>query len=305
MSDRNFMDMIRAKWAEGKFLCVGLDSDVKKIPEDVNRDSNAKKIVKFNWSIIHATKDLVCAYKPNSAFYEAHGSEGIEALRETVNIVKDLAPDVPIIADCKRGDIGNTNQGSAEFAFDYLGTDAVTVSPYLGIGALKPFLVRKDKGIFIICRTSNPEAAEFQDLFVDNPAFVVDTRQLPSREAAYRCRPSVYLFEHVAWRVATQWNTNNNCCLVFGATNPEQLKAGRAIVGDMPLLLPGIGAQGAEIKATVEAGKDSKGTGIIINASRSIIFASSGHDYAEAARREAERLHNEVQGFLHPEKGAV
>ena len=246
---------------------------------------------------------MVCAYKPNSAFYEAHGSEGVDALREIINIVKDLAPDVPIIADCKRGDIGNTNEGYAEFAFDYLGADALTVSPYLGIGALKPFLERKDKGIFIICRTSNPEAAEFQDLCVDNPDFIVDTRRLPSREADYRCRPSIRLFEHVAWHVATQWNTNQNCCLVFGATNPEQLKAGRAIVGDMPILLPGIGVQGAEVKATVEAGKDSNGEGIIINASRSVIFASSGSDYAEAARKEAQRLHDEIRKFLHPKKG--
>ncbi len=298
MADRNFMEMIRAKWEEKKFLCVGLDSDAAKIPKAVDRDSNAKKIVKFNWDIVHATKDLVCAYKPNSAFYEAYGAEGIEALRETINLVKNIAPDVPVIADCKRGDIGNTNQGYVEFAFDYLGADAVTVNPYLGIGALKPFLERKDKGIFIICRTSNPEAAEFQDLSVGNPAFALDTSLLPSHEAAYRCRASVRLFEHVAWRVATQWNANENCCLVFGATHPEQLKAGRAIVGDMPILLPGIGAQGAEIKATVEAGKDSKGKGIIINASRSVIFASSGPDYAEAARREALKLHEGIKNFL-------
>ena len=305
MAGRNFMEMIRAKWVEGKFLCVGLDSDVEKITKAVNRDSRAKRVVKFNWDIIQATKDLVCAYKPNSAFYEAHGSEGMEILRETVRFINDIAPDVPVIADCKRGDIENTNQGYAEFVFDHLGADAVTVSPYLGIGALKPFLERKDKGIFIICRKSNPEAAEFQDLCVDNPAFAVDTRQLPACEAAYRCRPSIRLFEHVAWRVTTRWNANQNCCLVFGATNPEQLKAGRAIVGDMPILLPGIGAQGAEVEATVNAGKDSKGTGIIINAARSVIFASSGPDYAEAARKEAQRLHDEIRKFLHPEKGTA
>src|SRR3989344_6605889 len=164
---RDFRELLEARWDEGKFLCVGLDSELEKIPESSRKGSNRETIVAFNRVIIDATKDLVCAYKPNSAFYEAHGDEGWSALRETAQYIIEQAPDVPIILDAKRGDIGNTNNGYVDSIFHYLQMDAVTVQPYLGSEALRPFLMRKDKGIFVLCRTSNEGAGELQDLMVE------------------------------------------------------------------------------------------------------------------------------------------
>ena len=279
---RNFREMLETQWAKGNFVCVGLDSEFGKIPKSAHQSGNEcevsiiNTIVAFNRTIVEATKDLVCAYKPNAAFYEAHGTEGVAALHRTIADIHTIAPDVPVILDAKRADIGNTNNGYVEAAFQWLGVNAITVHPYLGAEALKPFLERADKGVIVLCRTSNPGAGEFQDLLVDG---------MP-------------LYQIVARRVSAVWNKNNNCAVVVGATYPEELEIVRQIVGDMPILIPGIGAQGGDVEKTVTAGKNSHGQGMIINSSRGIIFASSGEDFADAARRETIKLHNLINQYL-------
>ena len=280
---RNFMEMLHAKWDEGKFVCVGLDSDPTKIPESVGKGTvSQEQIVEFNSRIIDATRDLVCAYKPNIAFYATYGIPGWHALRNTIDWVNQVAPEIPVILDAKRADIGNTNRGYVAEVFDVLGADAVTVNPYFGAEALQPFLERKDKGIIVLCRTSNKGAGEFQDLTV--------LGQGP-------------LYRVVAQHVASEWNKNGNCALVIGATYPTELAEVRGIVGDgFPILIPGIGKQGGDLEKTVNAGRDSKSQGMIINSSSGIIFASDGEDFAEAARRETEKLHNGITQIL---KGAV
>jgi orotidine-5'-phosphate decarboxylase len=281
---RNFRDMLEAQWARGKMVCVGLDPDIRKIPEHLQMKFRMRSpIIKhFCHEIIEATKDLVCAYKPNSAFFVGLGGHGEETLSYVIATIKELPPDVPIILDAKRGDIDNTNTGYIESAFTWLNADAITVHPYLGREALQPFLDQKDKGIIVLCRTTNSGAREFQDLqVVINP----ETDETTS------------LYRIVAKHVAKKWNTNGNCAIVAGATYPEELRDVRRIVGDMPILIPGIGAQGGDIEKTVIAGKDSRGRGMIINSSRGIIFASNGEDFAEAARRETLKLHSEIAKY--------
>ena len=263
MSERNFRKMLEDRWSEGKFVCVGLDSDIDKIPESVDRNLRGihlpcDVIVKFNKLIVEATCDLVCAYKPNIAFYEACGSFGFEALRSTIANIHTTAPDIPVILDAKRGDIGNSNEAYVKMAFEYMKADAITVNPYLGLEALKPFFEQADMGIFVLCSTSNPGAGEFQDLPV--------------------CDQQLY--HYVARNAATKWNMNDNCGLVVGAQNLHALCSVRELVGDMPILIPGIGVQDGDLEKTVKAGKDSRGRGIIINSSRAIIFASNGEDFA-------------------------
>ena len=273
------MQMLQKKHTEGKFVCVGLDSDYQKIPEALRHFGVEEAIVKFNQAIIDETGGIVCAYKPNIAFYEAYGNEGFSALQRTIRYIQRVC-DVPVILDAKRADIGNTNEGYVREIFDLLNADAVTANPYLGQKALEPFLERKDKGIFLLCRTSNPGAGEFQDL-------PVSTKGIPEP-----------LYRYVARRIANNWNSNGNCGLVVGATNPEELQQVRRIVGDMPILIPGVGAQGGDAAKTVAAGKDSEGRGMLINSSRGIIFASSGDDFAKAAWRETLKLHQEIINAL-------
>lgn len=276
MTDRNFWELVRARWGQGKFLCVGLDSEYEKLPRSAKRGSVRESIVSFNRALIDATKDIVCAFKPNPAFYEAHGDEGVAALRETIAHIRNCAPEVPVVLDAKRADIGNTNEGYAAAAFDHLRADAITVHPYLGAEALEPFLVRGEKGIFVLCRTSNNGASEFQDLDV-------------------RGRP---LYQAVASAVAEKWNKSGNCGVVVGATYPEELYEVRSMVGDLPILIPGIGAQGGDLEKTVHAGKDSRDGGMLICASRAVIFASDGEDFAEAARAKAQDLHAAIRHAL-------
>jgi orotidine-5'-phosphate decarboxylase len=276
MSDRNFRKLLDAQWEQSKFLCVGLDSDLEKIPEAARKDGIRETIVNFNRAVVDATKDIVGAYKPNSAFYESYGHEGWSALSETIQYIHEQAPEVPVILDAKRGDIGNTNEGYAISAFDHLLADAITVQPYPGREALQPFLDRKEKGVIVLCRMSNPGAGEFQDLQIAGTP----------------------LYKIVAEHVAKEWNGNGNCALVVGATFPDELKEVREIIGDMPILIPGVGVQGGDIGKTVAAGKDSRGAGIIISVSRAIIFASSGADYADAARAKAQELHDAITKAL-------
>lgn len=253
-------------------VCIGLDSDYDKLPASIKKKKYPQ--FAFNKAIIDATADLVCAYKPNSAFYEARGAEGIEELKMTCDYLVEQHPDIPIILDAKRGDIGNTNNGYVAFAYDYLRASAITLHPYLGKEALRPFLDRKDKGCIILCKTSNEGSGEFQN------------------------RNDIdLLYRYVARQVAEKWNKNKNCMLVVGATYPDELKEIRKIVGNMFILVPGIGAQGGDLKATLEAGLTKGKTGLIINSSRSIIFASSSTDFATAARNEAEKLQAQIQQF--------
>jgi len=237
-------------------VCVGLDQN----------------LFSFNKSIIEATADLVCSYKLNTAFYEAIGHEGINALKDTCDYLVEKYPEIPIIIDAKRADIGNTNKGYVQFVFTYLGADAITVHPYLGEEAIRPFLDCKDKGVIVLCRTSNSGAGEFQDLKVSGKS----------------------LYKIVAENVSNKWNINKNCILVVGATYPAELKEVRKIVGDMTLLVPGIGAQGGDLEATLKAGLNSKKQGLIINSSRGIIFA-------ENPRAEAMKLRNSINKQLNTE----
>lgn len=291
-----FVAKLEARWEKGYFVCVGLDSDYSQIPESIKQEAKStveeswvgsregisdsiteRAVFMFNKQIIDATADLVCAYKPNIAFYESLGSSGLNALANTIRYIKKEHPNIPVILDAKRADIGNTNDRYAEAVFDQLGADAVTINPLFGKEAMKPFLDRKDKGVIVLARTSNPSAAEFQDLLVGE-----------GQEPLYKV---------IARNVAERWNENGNCALVVGATSPKELAEVRAIVGDMPILLPGIGAQGGEVESTVMAGKDSRGWGMIINSSRQIIFAAKGGDFAQAARDETQRLTEEINKY--------
>jgi orotidine-5'-phosphate decarboxylase len=244
--------------AVDSLVCVGLDSDVERLPERFR--SGPFPQFAFNRWIIEQTHPYASAYKSNTAFYEALGDAGLRALKMTVEFLQQHHPDILTICDAKRADIGSTNKGYVTAIFDWLGFDAVTLQPYLGREALQPFLEREDKGCIILCRTSNPGAGELQD---------VDVGRRP-------------LWQYIAERVRDEWNAHGNCMLVVGATYPDELRAVRALVGDMTLLVPGVGAQGGDIEATVRAGLNSRGQGMIINSSRAIIYAS---DPAAAARQ--------------------
>ncbi len=276
----SFISLINNRWRSKKtFVCVGLDSDYPKIPSILkNNRSVEDTIFVFNKEIIDTTQDLVCAYKPNLAFYSAYGDEGIRALIKTTSYIKTNYSDIPIIFDAKKGDIGNTNLGYIAEAFDLYRADAITVHPYLGQESVQPFLDKRDKGIFILVKTSNEGAKDFQDLLVGET------------------KKPLYLY--IATQVAQKWNTNNNCALVVGATYPDELKKVREVVGDIPILIPGIGAQGGEVEATIKAGKDSHNQGVIVNSSRGIIFASNGPDFAKIARQKTLQLKNDINSYL-------
>lgn len=278
LMSRNFRELLEAQWSTGKFLCVGLDSDFEKIPEAARPSGGGigDTILAFNRAIVDATHDLVCAYKPNSAFYEAHGDEGWKALRATIQYINDIAPEVPIILDAKRADIGNTNNGYVASAFDHLHADAITVHPYMGGESLKEFLARKDKGIFIMCKNSNEGSGEFQDLEVNGEP----------------------LYIHIARSFAEKWNSNNNCGLVVGATYPADIKRVRETAPEMPLLIPGIGVQGGDLEQSVKNGKDAHGRGFILSTGRVILYASNGPDFAEAARKKTTELGSAIRMAL-------
>lgn len=287
-----FMEKLQARWGEGKFVCVGLDSDYTKIPVEAGT-YRWQRIIGFNQAIVDATKDLVCAYKPNCAFYEEHGEDGERTLSCTCSYIRTQAPGVPIILDGKRGDIGNTNRGYVNMAFECFGADAVTINPYLGMEAMKPFLDRADKGVIVLCRTSNPGAGEFQDLPIEVPLtrLAEGLPLVPEWLNALEPAVSMPLYKHVAHQIRHHWNRNGNCGLVAGATYPDELMQIRRIVGDMPILIPGIGAQGGDLEATVKAGVNSRGQGIIINGSRGIIFADD-------PRAETLKLHQAINAVL-------
>lgn len=248
-------------------VCVGLDPVQEKLPTSIG---NEQPLFEFCKAIVDVTASEVCAFKPNSAFFEAEGAEGIAQLKQLCDYITTNYPDVVLILDAKRADIGNTNLGYVKYAYDYLGADAVTISPYMGDESVQPFLDEADHGAIILCRTSNP-LSTFQTLDVGGKQ----------------------LYEVVAETVATRWNVNGNCALVVGATHPDELRSVRKIVGDdIFLLVPGVGAQGGDAEKAVQASVNSRGSGIVVNASRSIIYASSGDDFAQAAHDEARSLKN-------------
>ncbi|MDD5145888.1 MAG: orotidine-5'-phosphate decarboxylase [Candidatus Pacebacteria bacterium] len=294
-----FIEMLKERQQKvNSMVCVGLDSDYSQIPESVKAREVSVTIPNFNANIIDATKEYVCAYKPNMAFYEDQWVVGLSSLKDTISYIRDEAPDVPIILDAKRTDIGNTNKGYVRMAFDNLKADAITVNPYFGGEALEPFLDRTDKGIIVLCRTSNKGAKDFQDIKVyldDLPLTVAEFfgSSYATKEGVAG-RQFIRLYHLVAYKAAKEWNKNGNVLLVVGATYPDELKNVREIVGDTPILVPGIGAQGGELEATVKAGLDSNGFGMIINSSRGIIFASKSADFAEAAGREAKKIRDQI-----------
>lgn len=266
----NFIEKLTGATRRNKsLLCVGLDTDPELIPDKLG-------VFEFNKAIIDATSDLVCAYKPNLAFYEATGDEGLDALKRTVDYIPE---NIPVIADAKRGDIGNTATAYAKAIFSLFNFDATTVSPYLGFDSMEPFIEYHDKGVFILCRTSNAGAVDFQSLRCE-----VEKEKRP-------------LFEIVALK-AKEWNTHGNIGLVVGATYPEELRLIRQSCPDMPLLIPGIGAQGGDVALTVRYGVDARGEKAIINSSRQILYASREKDFAEAARQAALTLRDQINQQL-------
>ena len=250
-------------------ICVGLDPDMEKIPAHIKKLDNP--ILEFNRQIIEATADLVCSYKPNIAFYERLGSSGWEILKETI---ASIPKSVPIIVDAKRGDIGNTSAMYAKAIFEDLGGDAVTLSPYLGEDSLAPFLEYKEKLSFILCVTSNAGAQDFQFLDIGG-------------------RP---LYQHVAEAVL-RWNKNDNLGLVVGAPYPHKIKELRSLSGNLPFLIPGVGAQGGDLEAAVRYGSDEGSSLIVVNSSRGILYASKGLDFAEKAREEVQKFNQIIADF--------
>lgn len=249
-------------------LCIGLDPVKGKMPAGV-------PITEFLQNIISSTSDVACCYKPNIAFFEAMGEQGMQVLKEVLEVIP---PSTPVIIDAKRGDIGNTAEAYASTVFDILGVDAVTLSPYMGYDSCEPFIKRGDKGSIILCRTSNPGSSDFQELLVEYKG-----NKMP-------------LYEVVAEK-ASEWNTQGNVGLVIGATYPVEIANIRKAHPSILFLVPGVGAQGGSLKEAVENGVDSEGRGILINSSRQILYASQGADYAEKAREAALLLRAEINKY--------
>ncbi len=250
-------------------LCVGLDADFEKLPEKFKNLASSMAQFEFNKYIIEETHEYAAAFKPNVAFYEARGVEGMEALKKTMDYLHEKHPDIFTILDAKRADIGNTNNGYVTAIFDWLGFDAMTVHPYLGSEALEPFLVRKDKCTIVLVKTSNRGSGELQDLVLENKEI---------------------LWQFVAKKVSGEWNKNNNLMIVVGGTYPEELAKARELTGEMTFLVPGIGTQGGEVSKIISNGKNSAGLGLIINSARGIIFA-------ENPKEEAKKLRDEINQY--------
>ena len=268
-----FTKKLRARWQQADTLvCVGLDPDPAKFPDAFVDDDDA--LFSFCRDIADATAEYACAFKPQIAYFAAH-NDGEAALQRLIAHIDANHPDVPVILDAKRGDIGSTAEQYAIEAFDRFGADAVTLNPYMGRDSAAPFLQRNDKGCVFLCHTSNPGARDFQELLVAG-------------------EPPEPLFQRIARTIANEWNADGNCALVVGATFPEELKVIRGIVGDMPLLIPGVGAQGGDVEAVVRNGKTADGTGLMINSSRGILYASNGAGYADAAADAARTLRDEI-----------
>jgi orotidine-5'-phosphate decarboxylase len=250
-------------------LCVGLDPDPAKFPEGVER--SARGVLDFCRAVVDATAHTVCAFKPQIAYFAALGAE--RELELLCAHIRATSPEAVLILDAKRGDIGSTAERYAVEAFDRYGADAVTVNPYLGTDSIEPFLAHQGKGVIVLCRTSNPGGADLQNLAVNGAP----------------------LYETIAHLAVDDWSTKGEVALVVGATVPDELRRVRSIVGDLPLLVPGVGAQGGDVVATVRAGADSSGYGMMINSSRAVLYASGGSDWIDATRRAAETTRDEIR----------
>ena len=264
-----FTQQLERAWRENDSLvCVGLDPEIERFPPRIRAE--ASPIFQFNRAVIDATADLVCAFKPQFAHYAAYEAE--DQLERTIEYIHRAHPGIPVILDAKRGDIGHTAERYAIEAFERYGADAVTVNPYLGGDSLEPFLRHTERGVLILCRTSNPGAGDLQDLRVEG-------------------RP---LYQVVAELAARRWNVHGNCLLVIGATYPRELAEVRALVGDMPLLVPGVGAQGGDVEQVVASGCTRSGTGLIVSSSRAILYASAGENFGQAARAATASLREKI-----------
>ena len=264
-----FTQTLAAAWQKNdSLLCVGLDPDPAKFPAHLQGRNDA--IFEFCKTIVDATADLVCSFKPQIAYFAARRAE--DQLEALIAHIHEKHPGIPVILDSKRGDIGSTAEQYAVESFERFKADAVTINPYMGRDSVEPYLAYPDKGVILLCRTSNPGGSDLQFLDVGGEK----------------------LFERVARLVASEWNTTGQCALVVGATFPAEIARVREITGDLPLLVPGIGAQGGDIEATVKAGRTVGGTGLMINSSRAILYAGKGEDYADAARRVAQETRDAI-----------
>lgn len=273
MTERNFTELLQARWTAGYSISVGLDPEFDQLPETLKNLKPEDAVVEFLRQVIAASASTAAAFKPNAAHFEALGNNGFAVLRTVIALVNELAPHVPVILDAKRADIGNTNEKYAQATFDYLGADAITVHPYLGPEAMLPFLERKNNGVIVLARTSNPGAGRYQDLMIDG----------------------IPLYQHIAKDVAENWNTNGNCGLVVGATYPDEMQRVREVAPLLPILVPGIGAQGGDVKATVQNGLTPNGDGLLLHAGRSLMYAfKNGGTVEEATARAMQELAAEI-----------
>ena len=273
----NFISQLQTAWQDNNsLLCVGLDPAPEKLPLHLRERPIEQAFTEFCIAIIDATAAYACAFKPQIAYFAAHRAEA--ALETIIQYSRTHYPHIPVILDAKRGDIGSTAEQYAIEAFERYRADAVTVNPYMGFDSVQPYLAYPDKGVIILCRTSNAGGSDLQFLQVGNTP----------------------LYQVVAHKVAHEWNTSGQCALVVGATFPNEIKEVRDIVGDMPLLIPGIGAQGGDLAATMVAGQTANSTGVMINSSRAIIYASAGEDFAQAATqvaRDTQQAINALRNF--------
>lgn len=267
---KTFIEQLQGAWeTNNSLLCVGLDPDLTRLPTSLAGRPDA--VFQFCKAIVDATADLVCAFKPQIAYFASICAE--DQLMALLAYLNRNYPHIPVILDAKRGDIGATATQYAREAFERFNADALTVNPYMGLDSVEPYLNYSGRGLIVLCRTSNPGGSDLQNLELAN---------------------GKKLYQHVAHMVATQWNRHGQAALVVGATFPEELADVRSIVGELPLLVPGVGAQGGDVQATVQAGKNSQGTGLMINSSRAILYASKGEDFANAARAVAQKTRDEI-----------
>lgn len=269
---QSFMNALQQIWeTNNSLVCVGLDSELSKIPEVCRTAPHP--LFAFNKAIIDATHDCVCAYKPQIAYYAAYGAE--DQLEMTIRYIHDQYPMIPVILDAKRGDIGSTAQMYAQEAFQRYAADAVTVNPFMGSDTLQPFLSYKDKGVIVLCKTSNPGSSDIQNCLVAGKE----------------------IYKIIAQKAQLQWNSNNNVMLVIGATYPEEIAMVRQIAPHIPFLVPGVGAQGGDVAQVVKKGKTTNGAGLVINSSRAIIYASKSGDFADAARKKTIALQKQINQY--------
>lgn len=296
--------LLAASEKNKSWLCIGLDPDTARLPE--NLGSGPEAVLKFNRAIIESTADLVCAYKPNAAFYESMGAGGLEILKETIKSIPEY---IPVILDFKRGDIGNTAAMYAKSAFEHFGVDAVTVNPYLGRNSIEPFTAYREKGTFVLCLTSNPSSSDIQRQLVllDNPpeAGPVPPQSKAKKSAEFSRASTLTLFSYVAG-LAVEWNNDNNIGLVVGATSHAELEQIRGKIGEnMAILIPGVGTQGGDLEKSVTYGSNSNGQLAIISVSRGIIYAWGNESlFQSEVRDSAESFRSQIMEAATRKKGS-